>query len=958
MTGEVHTVRKRGSRRSACALLVGAVVCIAIAAAPAGAVVRLASPPDNASVEIAPVFMWNAARGADHYELQLAADAHFASSVLASSSNSVKTANTAATLSKNLADGTYYWRVRAVTASGRAAAWSSARSFVKAWSTAPQLIDPNDLFQVIWPIAPLRLHWSSVPNAVAYSLVIATDPSLAAPIIGGTKSPVETQGTTVALPNALAPGRYYWTVTPKDSDGHSGRQSNIGSFTWYWPTQTTTALNDLNSDPRVLDPQFAWAAVPGAARYDVEVNPSHDWTPASKVCCSDPTIGTSLSPTSLLSNNTYYWRVRAIDAQGDIGQWNEGPSFQKDFDPVGPQVPTTIPNLRIRDDATDQLAGPYPISTDNPIIQWDPVPGASSYELQILNWTGSACNQLSPALDTIVYGLAWAPLAHSPGDIGPATWPGVHGGSLGTGTYCIRVLAQSDDKNGFISDWTWLNGAGNRSLTYAAQPAPGAPRNPFVAIGGDYLGALSPPATACVSPGSVPCTTRLPIFTWNRVPGAIGYYVVVARDQLFTQVVDIAYTAAPAYAVASSKQSGGSYTDETTHYYWAVIPYSGGPLTSEPQGNSPQAFDKQSIPPTPFGPSNGADVTTQPVFNWSAAEGARSYRLQVASDPNFGDLLDDVTTDSTAYTSATTYPVDTVLYWRVRAVDGRDVGLNWSSSSTFRRRLPAPTPGDANPTGGADIPVLGWLSVPGALSYGVHVDYPSGTTKDFTVYSTLFTPTEFYGNGVWHWKVRANFPNGSGTSSVAGAYTSSAPFTRLIPAPTGGLATRSAHRVLVTWDPDPHAYKYHLQTSTDSSFDSTIENVTTKATAYAPTLSSGGYRTGGRIYWRIASQDKGSNQGAFTSGTFVLPRGFRISTSGTAHKGRRGTLVVALTNASRKPIRGATVTVSGAGVRKATKHVDRHGRARFVVRPTRRGTITFRVHKRGYADGLGTIRVH
>ena len=60
----------------------------------------------------------------------------------------------------------------------------------------------------------------------------------------------------------------------------------------------------------------------------------------------------------------------------------------------------------------------------------------------------------------------------------------------------------------------------------------------------------------------------------------------------------------------------------------------------------------------------------------------------------------------------------------------------------------------------------------------------------------------------------------------------------------------------------------------------------------------------------------------------------------------------------RKPITGATVTASGAGVRKVTKHVDRHGRARFVVRPARRGTITFRVQKRGYTDGLGTLRVH
>jgi hypothetical protein len=163
--------------------------------------------------------------------------------------------------------------------------------------------------------------------------------------------------------------------------------------------------------------------------------------------------------------------------------------------------------------------------------------------------------------------------------------------------------------------------------------------------------------------------------------------------------------------------------------------------------------------------------------------------------------------------------------------------------------------------------------------------------------------------------------------------------------------------VLVTWDADPHAYRYRLQTSRTSSFDSTIESVNTKLAAYAPTLSSQSYRAGGRIYWRLSSLDKGNNQGAFTSGTFVLPRGFKIHTSGTARKGRRGSIVITLTGPAGKPITGAIVTVSGAGIRKATKHVNRRGRASFAVRPTRRGTITIRVHKRGYADGLATVTV-
>jgi hypothetical protein len=183
-------------------------------------------------------------------------------------------------------------------------------------------------------------------------------------------------------------------------------------------------------------------------------------------------------------------------------------------------------------------------------------------------------------------------------------------------------------------------------------------------------------------------------------------------------------------------------------------------------------------------------------------------------------------------------------------------------------------------------------------------------------------------------------------------------FTRVIPAPSGGLAIRSPHRVLVSWDSDAHAYKYRLQTSTHSSFDSTIESITTTGTSYAPTLSSSGYRTGGRIYWRIASLDKGNNQGAFANGTFVLPRSFRVRAFGVAFKGQRSRIVVTLSGQSAKAFRGTRVAISGAGVRRRTKSVNRHGQVTFVVRPTRQGKMTILVHKRGFTDAFSTVTVH
>ncbi|MGH3114368.1 MAG: hypothetical protein ACRDOP_12985, partial [Gaiellaceae bacterium] len=101
---------------------------------------------------------------------------------------------------------------------------------------------------------------------------------------------------------------------------------------------TGLAVADLLADPGVYDPQFTWTAVTGARGYEVEINSTDFFAPGSKVCCSNinflepmTTFGTAYSPALVLSNNTYFWRVRAVDAADAAGPWTAGPSFTKDF---------------------------------------------------------------------------------------------------------------------------------------------------------------------------------------------------------------------------------------------------------------------------------------------------------------------------------------------------------------------------------------------------------------------------------------------------------------------------------------------------------------------------------------------------------------------------------------------------------------------------------------------------
>ena len=189
-----------------------------------------------------------------------------------------------------------------------------------------------------------------------------------------------------------------------------------------------------------------------------------------------------------------------------------------------------------------------------------------------------------------------------------------------------------------------------------------------------------------------------------------SYYVLVAKDPSFSNIVDYAFTHVPAYAPRTAF-GPWTYSDETTLYYWAVLPatnYDGSLATGNPLLAAAQSFQKQSTPPTRLFPEAGHVFLDQPTFRWTPTLGARRYRLQVAADPTFGSPLDDVLTDATSYTSDSTYPADTVLYWRVRADDENLNGLTWSATSTFQKRLATPAPLSSNPKISDMLPVWAW----------------------------------------------------------------------------------------------------------------------------------------------------------------------------------------------------------------------------------------------------------
>jgi hypothetical protein len=916
-------------------------------------------PSDGSTQDQAPVFGWTSVTGAASYNFELATDPGFNSVVYTLTG----TKNTRATDPNALQDDIYYWHVRSVNSTGTASPWSTTMQFTKSWTDTPVQESPADGSTVSFP-TPLILNWDKTPYAASYHLIVATDSQLTSPVLnlgapgslsGSSNSP---NGTQFAPSQQLPPGTYYWEVWPVDAAQHEGQGSGVWSFTWQDPdAMTNLQVTDQVSDPNLFEPLFSWDPVPGAKGYQLDINPAADFSSGSSICCGSTVYSTSYAPTTVLENNTLYWRVRPVFVDSTAGEWTEGSQFTQEFDDQDP----TIPNLRmIGRDGTD-IGG---LSTDTPIVAWDPVAGASYYEVNIAGYSGGHCTWGSQLWNSKTASTYWTPLGN-----GLTAKPYPSSGSVSADstalspgmTYCVRVVAYSDRAAGNVSvhgTYTYLNGDDQPAFTFSTYPT-GSACSPSCNSG--YLG-----DDDSLLPVEGSTTPRTPLFTWNPIAGAASYFVIVAKDAQFTNIVDYAFTRVPAYAPRTGT-AVKTYTDESTKYYWAVLPASNANGTGGP-GNPLMAafhdFIKNSVPPAQDLPVAGDTVNGAVEFQWEPTEGARKYILQVDDQNTFSSTLFSTTvgtTDATVFVANTGLPQGT-LYWRVQAQDEAGVGLNWSPTESFTHTLDAPTiptgPG-INPASGPDVPAWQWNPVDGAAGYVIQVQWEKTpgtlTSQTWPTTANAWSASTMTGVGQFQWRVHAVFQGYSGT--FPGNDSPWQSFNRTIPGPTGlasDLATNAAGatRVLTTWNPTLGAKSYKVQFSTTNSFSSPFDNATVQNAAYAPAMSgfsSTTYANGGTIYWRVASVDDDGNVGSYTVSTLTLPSKMTLTSSTSAvHKGVITSVTFTLKTPGGTGVVGASVHVSGAGVSASTKTTGTGGKVTFKLKPTKSGTITVTASKTGF----------
>jgi len=296
---------------------------------PPPAAPALVSPAEAAVASQPVTFDWADVAGAASYTIQVDEIWEFGAPLIMSAGTTASQLTTS-----SLPDGNWFWRVRAVNASGTPGAWSEVRR-IQVQSAppppppqtpgTPSLASPANDAQVTQPFS---FDWSDVAAAAWYVIEVDDASSFGAPLIfAATTTP--SQLSVGSLPN----GTLFWRVRAFNADGVGGpvsavRTVRVGSTAPPSGALPSPSLVLPANDARFRPGQqivFDWGEVAGAATYTIQIDDSQSFSAPLTV---GQTLAFSQFATSSLPSRRMWWRVRANDGAGVAGTWSAARRFE------------------------------------------------------------------------------------------------------------------------------------------------------------------------------------------------------------------------------------------------------------------------------------------------------------------------------------------------------------------------------------------------------------------------------------------------------------------------------------------------------------------------------------------------------------------------------------------------------------------------------------------------------
>ena len=397
---------------------------------------------------------------------------------------------------------------------------------------------------------------------------------------------------------------YYYKVRALDANGTAGAWSSIVSVTYRAAsTGTLSAPAVTGGNDAQGRPTLKWNAVSGAAKYEVYRARSKD---GDYIKYSTIT-GTSYTNISYIENgNTYYYKVRALDANGTAGAWSSIVS-------VTYKQTLPAPTVTGGNDAQGR-----------PTLKWNAVSGAAKYEVYRARSRSGEYIKYSTVTGTSYTNTSY-----------------IEDGN----TYYYKVRALKSD--GTAGAWSSVV-----SVTYKQTLSA-----PTVTGGNDAQGR--------------------PTLKWNAVTGAAKYEVYRARSKDGDY---IKYS-----TVTGTSYTNISYIENGNTYYYKVRALDANG-TAGAWSSIVSVTYKQTLPAPSV--TGGNDSQGRPTLKWNAVTGAAKYEVYRARSKN-GDYIKYSTVTGTSYTNISYIENGNTYYYKVRALDANGTAGAWSSIVSVTYRKPA-----------------------------------------------------------------------------------------------------------------------------------------------------------------------------------------------------------------------------------------------------------------------------
>lgn len=834
--------------------------------------------PANDSKYINPAdveFKWREQSGASSYRLQVSVNSNMSSPVIDQSGIS----DTSVIISSLNYYTKYYWRV--LPSGVDTYDWSDVWSFTTRVGI-PVLTSPADGAKAV-SLATGKLQWQAVTGAETYFLQIATTD------LFDTEDVVFEDNTISQVLFNLSGADldyntvYYWRVSANGADGQ-GAVSVAREF----KTQLATPVliePDTASMNIPVSGQLIWNTVPGATSYKLVASVNANL--GSPVINQANVTDTSYDYSNLKSNTKYYWAVTAVNAEGESNK-----SAVWFF-----TTTIAVPTLHL---PADKSANIMVMDT----IIWRKVSGATSYDVQISADSGfvNIVFEKSSTTDTIaVYdGLdnsikyywrvkaknstaetEWSgkwefttifapPVLVSPEnnavDIelkGKLVFEKINEAKK----YKIQLSTKQDFSGGivynqdidsvFLDFENLTNGTAYywRVLAYSTAGT---------TTGWSEVWSFTTKAKAGTPELVMPSNnaTNQPIdlsLSWKEITGAEKYHLMVAKDNLFTNILkDETNLTDNGYDLNSLAYD--------TKYYWKVRVFMNGDFSEwSAVWNFTTIKETVSIAkPVLLMPANNATgIKTDGNLVWKKVANAQNYTVMLSKNQDFSINIININVNDSLKSFAG-LEKNVKYYWKVKAIAGGNES-EWSDTWSFTTEKQVNIPdkiGLVFPPHNKDkikkTDKLQWGSAPGAISYTLQISKQKSfqivektveNIKDtFYIYAGLTDGSRYY------WRVKAVYNgNETGWSDVWSFFTESPLAIPALLTPVNN--SPSVYQDLkLEWEAVTGAEFYGLQVSTDIGFNDysgDVNPVIIDETNITNTFSEKKFNKSTKYYWRV-----------------------------------------------------------------------------------------------------------